>query len=84
MRLLGLSWSSKFLLSTAPESVGAVLTASTTETILVVLQSFGTILVKVVMTVLIMEPVSLELNIIRAVHNSDTDVALKPIALRTT
>ncbi len=47
---------------------------------LVVRQSFARILV---MTVLIIKPVSLELIKIRASHNSETNVALKPIKHQT-
>ena len=48
---------------------------------LVVGQIFGLI---VVMAVLIMEPVSLELNKIGTDHNSKTDLATAPTAQRTT
>ena len=48
---------------------------------LLVGQFFGLI---VVMAVLIMEPVSLELNIIGTGHNSETDLATAPTAQRTT
>ena len=47
---------------------------------LVALQFFGTI---IVMTVLIMEPVSLELNKILTSHNSATDLAQTPMGHRT-
>ena len=48
---------------------------------LLVCQFFGFI---VVMAVHIMEPVSLELNEIGTSHNSETDLAIAPIAQRTT
>ena len=47
----------------------------------VIRQFFGSILV---MTVLIMEPVSLQLKKISAGHYSETDLAPAPIAHRTT
>ncbi len=80
MVFVRLAWSNRFLRSTAPDSLGAVLAASTTKTNLVVLQFLGTI---IIMTVLIMEPVSLELNKIGTSHNLATDLAQTPIAHRT-
>ena len=76
--LLGLSYSSKFLRNTAPEGVGAVLTASTNEQFGLTSEFWNH-----PCHVLIMEPVSLELNVIRAGHNSETDVALTLTVHRT-
>ncbi len=76
MVFVGLSWSNRFLRSTAPDSVGCFVNRNN----LVVLQFFGTI---IIMTVLIMEPVPLELNKIRTCHKAATDLALTPIAHRS-
>ncbi len=72
MVFVGLSWSIRFLRSTALDSVGSVLAASKTETIW-----------SYFMTVLIMKPMSLQLNKIRTFHNSATDLAQTPMAHRT-
>jgi hypothetical protein len=67
--------------STAPDSVGAVLAASMAETIWFYFSFFGAI---IVMTVLIVEPVSLELNKIRTGHNLATDLTLTQMEHQTT
>jgi hypothetical protein len=75
MDFVGLQWSIRFLGSTAPDSLGF-----NNRNNLVVLQFLGTIMI---MTVLIMEPVSLELNKILTGHNSAADLAHTPMAHQT-